>query len=205
MADPEFRRSQLDALYAPHVKALNKLVDELRVDAGRWVPHVAPMHGGVEARVLLLGGWPGPARVTAGRPYDALLSVEDDQPGAARLGALLRGAGIEVTDTTPWNTSPWYADQPPGTRELRAGQEPLRRVLELTEHLQVLVLLGDAAERGWRMFASTRPEDTGWFAVLTAPGLEEPAGTLAERHAHRQAQQRAFADTAQLAGPPGRP
>src|SRR5438132_10199484 len=48
LRDPVYRQEQLKDLYAAHVKPVNKLVDELRVDANRWMPHVAPLHGGTE-------------------------------------------------------------------------------------------------------------------------------------------------------------
>jgi hypothetical protein len=53
MADPEFRAEQDRDRYAPHVRPVNELVDDLRDQDGRgWMPHVAPLHGGVTARVL---------------------------------------------------------------------------------------------------------------------------------------------------------
>jgi hypothetical protein len=47
MLDPVFRRSRLDGRL-PHVAPVNALADELR----GWVPYVAPLYGGVEARML---------------------------------------------------------------------------------------------------------------------------------------------------------
>lgn len=55
MRDAEFRKSQVDGTYAEHVAPINKLVDRLRNAEGRgWMPYVAPIYGGIEARVLLL-------------------------------------------------------------------------------------------------------------------------------------------------------
>src|SRR5436309_1452336 len=111
MADEAFRAEQLAGLYAPQVKPLNKLVDELRVDWERWMPHIAPLHGGVAARLMWLGSDPGPAPTSSGRPYEGMLSVENDDASSARIGALLKSARIEVADTCPWNAYPWYVER----------------------------------------------------------------------------------------------
>lgn len=61
MADRAFRREQEAGRYAPHVQPVNEFVDALREPDGRgWLPHVAPWHGGVEARVLSVLRDPGP-------------------------------------------------------------------------------------------------------------------------------------------------
>jgi uracil-DNA glycosylase len=200
MASEDFRAEQLAALYAPHVKALNKLVDEFSSGSGRWMPHVAPLHGGVQARLLWLSSDPGPLPEGAGRPYDGLLSVENDDADSARIGALLKRAGIEAGQTCPWNAYPWYTDHEPTAAQIRAGLEPLRRMLNLLERVEVLVLLGSVAERSWRSFLSTYPEDTGWFTVLTTHGIGEDAlaGTNAQRHLLREEQAEVFLEAGRL-------
>ena len=43
MADPVFRIEQERGRYAPHVRPINELVDDLRASADRgWMPYVAP-------------------------------------------------------------------------------------------------------------------------------------------------------------------
>lgn len=164
------------------------------------MPHVAPLHGGVQARLLWLGSDPGPLPPTPGRPYEGFLSVENDDAGSARLGALLRRADIDVAETCPWNAYPWYVDHEPTAAELKAGLEPLRRVMNLLEQLEVLVLLGRLAERGWRSFAATYPDDTGWCTVLTTHGLadDELAATNADRHRLREEQAETFLEAGRL-------
>jgi hypothetical protein len=200
MSEPAFREDQLKGLYAPHVKPINKLVDELRVDQERWVPHVAPLQAGVNARLLWLGSDPGPLPPAAGRPYDGLLSVEGDDAGSARIGALLKRAGIDVAETCPWNACPWYVDREPNATQLKAGLEPLRRIFNLLEELEVLILLGKVAERSWRMFASTYPDDTGWCTVLTTHEADDAGfvGTNAERQQRREAQAETFIEAGRL-------
>ncbi len=197
MRDDDFRREQLAGLYAPHVKPLNKLVDELRVDGDRWMPHLAPLHGGVMARILCLGGDPG-ANPHHGRAYEAMLSVEDDDAGSARIGALLKRAHIDPGEVMLWNAYPWYVTDDLGVGDLRSGLEPLRRMLELLEDLQVVVLLGPVAERSWRMFASTLPEEVPYAKVLSTHGLTELDGTNAQRHQWREEQAETFLDAARI-------
>jgi len=61
MREEAFRIEQEQGRYAPHVRPVNEMVDALRDQDGRgWMPHVAPWHGGVEARVLSILRDPGP-------------------------------------------------------------------------------------------------------------------------------------------------
>jgi hypothetical protein len=199
MGDAAYRREQLQDLYAAHVKPVNKLVDELRVDADRWMPHVAPLHGGTEARLLLLASDPGPGPGTD-RPQDDLLGVEDDDARAARLGALLKAASIEVGDTLLWCAFPWYIGHPPTAADLRAGVEPLRRLVSLLERLEVVVLLGPAAERSWRGLTSTHPYDVPPVRVLTTRDTDDDAfaGTNAQRKQWRDEQEQVFLEAARV-------
>lgn len=51
--DPQLRQQQEDGLQAPHVAPINALIDELIDRSGwGWVPFVAPVHDGVDSRVL---------------------------------------------------------------------------------------------------------------------------------------------------------
>jgi hypothetical protein len=200
MADPDYVRGQLKDLYAPHVKAVNKLVDELRVDEQRWVPYVAPLHAGVMTRLLLVVDSPGAAPPGSGRPYEAMLGVEGDDAVSARLGALVKRAGIDVADTMVWGAFPWYADDPVTTAEARAGVEPLRRVLELLEDLEVVVLVGKVAERTWRMLATAHPDDVPYAHVLVTTEVDDSGwpGTNSERHQRREEQAEVFAEAGRL-------
>ena len=197
MKDEAFRQSQLRQPYAAHVKALNKLVDELRVPGERWMPHVAPLQGGTAARLLLLGAGSGPA---SGDPYEALLSVEDDNAESARLSSLLAKAGIGAGDALLWNACPWYAPTEPDSAAIKDGVEPLRRVLLLLDELVVVILLGPVAERSWRMLASTSPADVPPATVLATAGVGDSdfGGTNAQRQQQREHQSGVFLEAAGL-------
>ena len=62
MANPEFRRSQEMGIRLPHVAPINALVDELRSSSHdkKWMPYVAPLHGGIDARMVNILRDPGP-------------------------------------------------------------------------------------------------------------------------------------------------
>lgn len=83
MASGAFRKEQERDRYAPHVRTINELVDDLRDQDGRgWMPYAAPWHGGVEARVLSVLRDPGPkTQDTVGSGF---LCVENDDPTAER-------------------------------------------------------------------------------------------------------------------------
>jgi len=200
MADEGYRQEQLKELYAPHVKAVNKLVDELRVDERRWVPYVAPLHAGLLTRLLLVIDSPGTPPQGTGRPHEVMLGVEGDDAASARLGALVKRGGIDVADTMVWGAFPWYAEEAVAPAEARAGVEPLRRVVELLEQVEVVVLLGKVAERTWRMLATAHPDQVPYAHVLTTSEADDAAwtGTNAERHRRREEQAEVFAEAGRL-------
>ena len=64
MADEGFRQIQWDTRYDPHIEPVNRYVDLLRQDAERgWAPYVAPLYGGIRARLLSVSRDPGPKTV----------------------------------------------------------------------------------------------------------------------------------------------
>jgi hypothetical protein len=61
MRDPSFRESQLSGVRLPHIAPINALVDELRNEGRGWAPYIAPLYGGIDARMLSILRDPGPA------------------------------------------------------------------------------------------------------------------------------------------------
>lgn len=175
MQDADFRARQRSGLRESHVAPVNALVDELGRLGRGWAAHVAPIHGGVRARVLWVLRDPGPAVVDPENDGAGFLCVENDDPTAARLCALLERARIDVGDTVPWNSYPWYVNRAPSAAEVRAGVDPLRRLLALLPDLQVVLLLGRHAQRSWELLLQSDP--------AAAMGLD----VLASRHPSRQA------------------
>jgi hypothetical protein len=151
MADEAFRKEQEQHRYDDHIAPINRLVDALRESGGRWLPYVAPMYGGVSARLLSLLRDPGP--MTQSHKGSGFLSMENDDATAEAISQYFAAAGIGAIDIVPWNVYPWYINRAPKASELNDGIEPLRRVIGLLPHLRVVMLHGGSAVDGWKRFA----------------------------------------------------
>jgi hypothetical protein len=157
MADETFRIEQERARYAPHVRAINEMVDGLRDRDGRgWMPHIAPWHGGVLARVLSVLRDPGP--MTRDGVGSGFLCVENNDPTAELQCRAFTAAGIQARDVTPWNAYPWYINRAPNASERQAGVDPLVRIIGLLPHLRVVLLQGRDAQDTWQRLARRHPE-----------------------------------------------
>jgi hypothetical protein len=159
MKDPEFLRQQQADIYAPHIAPVNRLVDSLiepAPPAGRgWMPYVAPLHGGVHARVLSILRDPGPKTRQDGG--SGMICVENDDPTAAKMGELFTEAGIAYEDITPWNAYPWYINAAPTGPQVTQGVAPLKSLVELMPNLKVVLLQGGQAQAVWRKLAKGHP------------------------------------------------
>lgn len=191
MRDPDFRAAQRDGLHLPHIEPVNRLVDHLAGHGRGWLPHIAPVHGGTNARLLWILRDPGPAVADPENYGTGFLCVENDDPTAHRLCDLLELACIDVGDTIPWNAYPWYVNRAPTVTELRAGVPPLRRLLRTLPALEVVLLLGKHAERSWSLLAADHPELAGAVSVLTTrhPGRQAFIGTPEQRAQWRTQQE----------------
>lgn len=113
MAQAAFRTEQFTQRYAPHMAAINRYVDALRTQG--WLPYVAPLHGGTNARVLTFLRDPAP--MTQDNVGSGYLCLEND-PTAEHLQELLATVGLGSSDIPPWNAYPWYINRSP--KSLRA-------------------------------------------------------------------------------------
>ena len=167
MRDPTYRTEQHRRRYDSHVAPINTLVDELAATAGRgWLPYVAPIYGGVDARVLSVFRDPGPAtQVGSG---SGMLSIENDDPSAERYATLLAEAGLRASELVPWNAYPWYINRKPSAAELDAGAEVLHRLIALMPRLRVVLLHGGDAQAGWRRFARRFPGTADGVMVVSS-------------------------------------
>jgi len=148
MADPLFQKQQWDDRYAPHAAPINHLVDELCHDHFRgWAPYVAPMYGGVKAKMLSILRDPGPATRDS-----RFLCIENDDSTAEAMYWLLEGVGIQAIDMVPWNAYPWYINQAPSAEQMNAGIEPLNSLVDLLPDLKVVVLHGGDARSIWQRY-----------------------------------------------------
>ena len=207
MADADFRASQWDQRYAPHIAPINEYIDSIREP--KWLPYVAPMHGGIDARILTLLRDPGPR--TQDVVGSGFLSIENDDPTAEQQGDLLAAVGLTARDVLPWNAYPWYINRVPKAVELELGIDPILELIRLATNLEVVLLQGGSARDSWRRLQKRAPRlvrDRGLTVIETYhPGRQalwhkDPA-VRAERVAHQKDAFQQIAET--LGANPGVP
>lgn len=126
-----------------------------RRTAGRVVPRFDPAEAGVDSRVLFVLEAPGPmTNALSGnrRPGSGFISVDNDDPTAANLWAARDAAGLH-DDYLAWNIVPWYlgpASVKPNVAEVAEGAQALLEVMRLLPNLEIVVLAGLFAQKGWR-------------------------------------------------------
>jgi len=155
MADEKFRNEQWEKRDAKHIAPFNQFVDELRCDERGWAPYVAPMYGGIRARLLSVLRDPGPK--TQDSLGSGFLCMENDDPTAEKISEFFAGVGIKAKDIVPWNAYPWYINRAPNAAELNAGTEPLKHVIDLMRDLSVVMLHGGEAQKGWKRLIRQYP------------------------------------------------
>lgn len=182
MRDIKYRDEQFAHRYDEHIKPINQLVDRLRKcrgDEDESVPYVAPIYGGVNARLLSILRDPGSR--TQGKEGSGFLSIENDDATAEHIGKLFAEAGeagIDIKDVIPWNAYPWYINnRKPKASELNDGVEPLKDLIDLLPKLQVVMLHGVSAKDGWKRFMRRYPN------IVTERGLQ----VIGTYHPSRQA------------------
>lgn len=157
MIEDGFREEQWQRRYDAHIAPINQFVDELRRISGRdSPPYVAPMYGGVNARLLSVLRDPGPKtqRANAGSGF---LCMENNDASAEAISKLFAGAGIDASDIVPWNAYPWYINRAPKAADLEEGVAPLIRIFELLPTLRVVMLHGISAHNGWNRLSRQHP------------------------------------------------
>jgi uracil-DNA glycosylase len=155
MANDAWRQDQWERRYDTHIAPVNHYVDEIRDHGRGWAPYVAPLHGGVNARVLSILRDPGPA--TQDADGSGFLCVENKDPSAELQCQLLDQAGLTAADIVPWNAYPWYINREPSTAELEAGLPTILRMLELLPRVDVVLLQGATAQKAWRRVERRHP------------------------------------------------
>jgi len=170
-ADPAAVRAREARLHDPHVAELTQLVERIRASrgGGNSVPWFDPESGGRHAEVLLLFEAPGARAVGAGpvrpsRPGSGFISPDNNDDSAAAVFELERQAGLHRNRTLHWNIVPWYVGDGTKIRAVnradRVEAAPwLAELLAVMANLRVVILCGDAAQKGWDEYSGPRPLD----------------------------------------------
>jgi hypothetical protein len=191
MANAGFRAEQHARIRDPHVKPINDFIDELRVTHG-WTPYVAPLHAGVDARMLSVLRDPGDMTRDDDRG-SGMICMENDDQTAEKQAELADAGGILPTEFMPWNSVPWYVgNRKPTTAELHEATPSLVALLDLLPKLEVVLLQGGEAQRAWSYL---RLADPRWMrrGLKVIPTLHPSQSALqtpdpderARRVAHR--------------------
>lgn len=168
-ADPAAVRAREARLSEPHIAGLTALVERIRATrgGGNSVPWFDPDSGGVHAQVLLLFEAPGaravgPGAVRPSRPGSGFISPDNNDDSAAAVFELEREAGLPRRLVLHWNIVPWYVGDGTKIRAVnaadRAEAQPwLADLIELLTELRVVVLCGEAAQKGWDEYSGPQP------------------------------------------------
>ena len=123
------------------------------------VPGFDPQNGNLNAKLLLVLEAPGPGALASKR-----VSIDNDDPTARNLKALLTKAGIRQDDLIVWNVVPWYCGSPdkskiqvPSVKSVIEGIESLCALVPLLKNLKAIVLVGGTARKAHvRLSATTQ-------------------------------------------------
>ncbi len=164
---------------------LRDWVQRFQATVGALVPLPDPADGGDRSRVLVLLEAPGPAtNPREERPGSGFISIDNDDGTAANTWELRRQAGLTSGLALHWNIVPRYlgrASVKPRAADLADGARALREVAELLTELEVVVLCGRYAQRGWQRHLSDLGER---FPVLSTWHPSPLALTRPERRDH---------------------
>lgn len=149
LKDPAAKAERYGRLHLPHIAPLTKFVEDLRAEKGTdyQLPYFDPWDGGIEARVLFLLEAPGAKAVFSG-----FISRNNPDETAKNFYQLNSEARIPREETVTWNVVPWYIGtgvkiRPAKADDIAAGMRGLQRLLDLLPNLQVIVLVGQKAQR----------------------------------------------------------
>ena len=142
-------------LGSPAIVPLQEWATELHLQRRQPVPHFDPAGGGVDARVLIVQESPGPAASGGHRTGSGFASIDNDDPAAAQLWQLHSDAGLGQSDCVHWNIVPWHLPvgaSKPDAADLRDGSTAMLDLLKLLRQIEVVILSGLLAQKGWHRF-----------------------------------------------------
>ncbi|TFD70516.1 hypothetical protein [Cryobacterium fucosi] len=120
--------------------------------------YIAPHYGASTAVILALSSNPGPQ--AGGAKGSGMLSRDNNEGTAARMGDVYAAVGLTDDQIVPWNAYPWHVHEthPNGLPNnlLDDGLDALKRVLDLHADILAIVAHGGDAHRSVRQFMSKK-------------------------------------------------
>ncbi len=161
--DQRVAAEKLARIRQAHVAPLNRLADEIAeahsLPRGH-VPYVDPDLGGINARALVLLDNPS-TKAEAGTG-SGLLSLDNDDATARNCRLIYRQHGVEWGDVVHWSVCPFPTSNEKNGSSLASerarGAMWTARSVDLLPRLEYVLLLGRAAEDGWRRTPIDRPD-----------------------------------------------
>jgi hypothetical protein len=160
--DPVLVTQRLGMLACPTIVPLQEWATELHLRRRQLVPHFDPAGGGTEARVLVVHESPGPAAaVTDSHPGSGFVSIDNDDASAQQMWQLHSEVGPNQSDSVHWNIVPWYLDgsAKPDAADLRDGSAAMLDLLPLLPRVEVVILTGLLAQKGWHKYVRPARRD----------------------------------------------
>lgn len=165
MRDAAFKQNQHLTKYDSHIQPINQLVDSLSSPPDRWMPYVAPLYGGIHARLLSILRDPGPKTQEA--VGSGFICMENDDATAERLCKQFETHSIPGRDAMLWNIYPWYINQQPTKAQIKLGIDVLVKLIALLPKLKVVMLHGVDAKAGWKMLTQHYPDFKKYHVIET--------------------------------------
>ncbi|MDQ4137569.1 MAG: uracil-DNA glycosylase, partial [Actinomycetota bacterium] len=113
-------------------------------------------------RVLIVHESPGPAAPGGNRAGSGFASIDNDDPAAAQMWQLHFDAGPNQSDCVHWNIVPWHLPAgvvKPDAADLRDGSAAILDLLRLLRQVEVVILSGLLAQKGWHKYVRPARRD----------------------------------------------
>jgi uracil-DNA glycosylase len=136
--------------------AIDKYVKELRLSKGEDIPDFSTKGGRTEAKILFLHRDPG----KSGASKTGVVDRDNPYTTAKNFREANEKANLDRKLTIAWNAVPWPVDESTFARELETVRSEgwLDKLLESLPKLQVVVLLGEEAQRLTADLYAKRPD-----------------------------------------------
>jgi uracil-DNA glycosylase len=141
----------------PHMVSLNQYVESLRLShPDCFVPDFDPLDGGINAKVLFLLEKPG-RKTDRRHGGSGFISRDNDDLTATATRLFLEETRIDRKDTVLWNLIPtWNRTRDITLKEKQLGFKYLQDLLVLLNQVQVIVLVGNQAQRAIKVIDTSK-------------------------------------------------